>query len=73
MMIKERITLRRLIKDIAIVVGLVLIWRGIWHILDSVDYLFFNGKHLWTGIFGIIIGLLILYIPDKDLKEIEKL
>jgi len=26
-----------------------------------------------TAVGGIIIGLLILYLPDKDLKEIQKL
>ena len=72
-MINKKITLRHLAKDISIVVGLVLIWRGIWHVLDYIDAWFFDGKHFWTALFGIIVGLLILYLPDKDLKEIEKL
>lgn len=72
-MINKNITLRHLAKDISIVVGLVLIWRGIWHVLDNIDVWFFSGSHFWTALFGIIIGLLILYLPDKDLKEIEKL
>lgn len=33
----------------------------------------FGGSHAWTALGGIIIGFLILYLPDKDLKEIEKL
>ncbi len=70
---KNKITLQYLAKNISIVIGLVLVWRGIWHVLDSMDKVFFNGSHFWTGLFGIIIGLIILYIPDKDLKEIEKL
>ena len=61
------------LKDISIVVGLVLIWRGIWYVLDGVDLLVFGGGHTWTAIGGILLGLLVLYVPDKDLKEIEKL
>ncbi len=70
---KTKITLQYFAKNLFVVIGLVLIWRGIWHVLDAVDTLFFGGHHLWTGILGIVIGLAILYIPDHDLKEIEKL
>lgn len=48
-------------------------WRGVWYTLDWIDLAFFDGSHLWTALGGIIIGLLILYLPDKDLKEIQKL
>lgn len=60
-------------KNLGIVVGLVIIWRGIWHILDWVDVTVFDGNGLWTAVGGIIVGFAILYIPDKDLKELEKL
>lgn len=60
-------------KNILVVIGLVLIWRGIWYVLDGIDFAFFNGNHIWTAVGGIMFGLLILYIPDRDLKEIEKL
>jgi uncharacterized membrane protein len=66
-------TIRYFAKNMFVVVGLVLIWRGIWYIMDQVDTLFFEGVHIYTAIGGVIIGLAILYIPDKDLKEIEKL
>jgi cytochrome b561 len=69
----EKMTLPYLVKNLGIVVGLVLVWRGIWHMLDGVDMLFFGGNHIWTGLGGIVVGLLILYLPDKDLKEIQKL
>lgn len=72
-MFKHRITLKILAKDIFIIIGLVLIWRGIWYVLDELDKLIFGGSHAWTAIAGIIIGLVILYLPDGDLKEIEKL
>jgi len=70
---KSKITLPYLAKNISIVIGLVLIWRGIWYILDWFDKQLFDGSHAWTAFGGIVIGLIILYLPDKDLKEIEKL
>lgn len=70
---KQQPLLQYLAKNMFTVVGLVLIWRGIWYVLDSIDQAFFSGQHLVTAVGGIAAGLLILYIPDKDLKEIEKL
>ncbi|OGF24194.1 hypothetical protein A3H66_02675 [Candidatus Falkowbacteria bacterium RIFCSPLOWO2_02_FULL_45_21] len=70
---KNKLTLNYLAKNISVVIGLVLIWRGIWHVLDGLDKWIFGGSHAWTALGGIIIGLIILYLPDKDLKEIEKL
>lgn len=60
-------------KNVFTVLGLVLVWRGIWYILDWVDIAFLGGDHTWTAVLGVLLGLLILYIPDGDLKEIEKL
>lgn len=60
-------------RNIGIVLGLVLMWRGIWYILDWIDLTFFYNNHEWTALGGIIVGLLILYLPDHDLKEISKL
>lgn len=60
-------------KNFTIVLSLVLIWRGIWYTLDGFDQLFFKNEHIWTAIGGIILGIILLYLPDKDLKEIEKL
>lgn len=70
---KKLLTPSYLFKNLSTVAGLVLIWRGIWYVLDSVDKWFFSGGHFWTAFLGIIVGLIILYLPDKDLKEIEKL
>jgi len=69
----KKLTFAYFTKNILVVVGLVLIWRGIWYILDALDILFFGSSHMWTALGGIILGLLILYLPDHDLKEIEKL
>lgn len=65
--------LRYFAKNISIVVGLVLIWRGIWYVLDFIDLTVFGDQHIFTALGGIIVGLMILYLSDKDLKELEKL
>ena len=72
-MAKHKTTLRYLVKNLSTVVGLVLVWRGIWYVLDGIDALLFGGSHTWLAVIGIVAGLAMLYVPDKDLKEIEKL
>ncbi len=64
---------RYFVRTLSIIVGLVLVWRGIWHVLDVIEAKYFGGELFWTGVIGIVIGVLLLYIPDRDLKEIEKL
>jgi hypothetical protein len=67
----------RLVKyfahNVLVLVGLVLIWRGVWYLLDEMDILFLGRNHIITTIGGIILGFIILYLPDKDLKEISNL
>lgn len=53
--------------------AIVLIWRGIWYVLDYIDLHYFSGEHVVTVVGGIIVGFAILYLPDKDLNELEKL
>ena len=60
-------------KNLSIVICLVLIWRGVWYLLDWLDLVLFSDNHLYTAFSGIILGLILLYLPDHDLKEIEKL
>ncbi len=60
-------------RNLSIVIGLVMIWRGVWYVLDYLDIKFLDGNHTLSAVIGIVLGLLILYIPDKDLKEISKL
>lgn len=69
----KRTLLPYLTKNITVVVALVLVWRGIWILLDKIDYAVFGGSHVVTAVGGIAFGLLLLYMPDKDLKEIEKM
>jgi len=72
-MLRKKLTMRSFANIMSIVIGVVFVWRGIWYVLDELDKLFFGGSHFWTALLGIAIGLIILYLPDKDLKEIEKL
>lgn len=64
---------RYLAHNLTIVISLVLIWRGIWYTLDFIDQQLFSGGHVLTALGGIVLGVLLLYAPDHDLKEIEKL
>jgi hypothetical protein len=69
----KNFNLRYFASNTSIVVGLVLMWRGVWYVLDGIDKWLFDGSHTYTALIGVLLGLLILYIPDKDLKEISKL
>jgi hypothetical protein len=69
----KNLTVAYFSKNLAVAIGLVIIWRGIWHLLDIVDQTLLHGNTFWTAFGGIILGLIILYLPDQDLKELEKL
>ena len=72
-MSKSKFPLRYFAQNLLIIIGIILIWRGIWYVLDELDKLLFGGSHIWTALMGIILGFFIIYLPDRDLKEIEKL
>jgi hypothetical protein len=72
-MTKRTNVLRYFSKNIITVIALVMVWRGVWYVLDGFDVWLFGEYGPWTGLIGVAIGLAILYIPDHDLKEIEKL
>ena len=65
--------IKYLTKGISVAIGIILIWRGVWIILDLIDELIFGGNHMATAIGGIIVGILMLYLPDKNLKALERL
>lgn len=64
---------RGLVDAVITVTGVVLVWRGIWLILDSIDYWLFHGSHLLTGIFGVCAGLYILWRHHHNFDELRKL
>lgn len=70
---KKNLNVKYFSKNLFIVLGLVLIWRGLWYILDGIDIYFFDGGHVGSAVVGIFIGFLMLYLPDRNLKEISQL
>ena len=60
-------------KNISVAIGIILIWRGVWIMLDLLDKLIFGGNHIITAIGGIVAGIIILYLPKKNLKALERL
>lgn len=73
MLKKGNLNLSYFARNLSIVLGLVLAWRGVWYVLDGIDKWLFGGSHTYTAVLGIIIGFIVLYLPDGDLKEISKL
>lgn len=69
----DKIGIKYFTKGISVAIGIILIWRGVWIILDLVDGLIFGGNHIITAVGGIIVGILMLYLPDKNLKALERL
>ncbi len=61
------------VKNISIAIGIILIWRGVWICLDLLDNLLFGGNHIITAVGGIIFGIIILYLPNRDLRTLERL
>ena len=70
---QRNMSAKKFLHIVMVVVAIVLVWRGIWYMLDEIDKVLFGGSHFWTALVGMVIGLIMLYVPDKDLKEIEKL
>ena len=60
-------------KNISIAVGIILIWRGVWVVLDWIDWWIFGDDHIITAVLGIIFGVVILYLPEHNLKTLERL
>ena len=60
-------------KGITVAIGIIIIWRGVWILLDLLDDWLLGGDHVATAVGGIIVGILMLYLPDKNLKALERL
>lgn len=59
--------IRHILTRLVDVFAIVLLWRGIWVILDQVDKAKFGGNHIGSAIVGIIVGSIILYFVDRDI------
>jgi hypothetical protein len=69
----KTLDLKYFTKGISVAIGIILIWRGVWIALDLLDKVIFGGSHIITATGGIIVGILMLYLPDKNLKALERL
>ena len=49
-------------------VSLIMFWRGIWGLLDLY---FLPNYEVWSYLIAGLVGLLLLYVNDFRLKEIE--
>ncbi len=52
------------------ILGAILIWRGVWILLDLFDSRFFGGTHVWSSLAGIMIGVIMVYFADRDLEDV---
>ena len=69
----EKHPLKYLGSNMGVAVGLIMIWRGIWYGLDALDMFFLGGTHWISAVLGVILGILILYVPHHNLKALERL
>ncbi len=65
--------LKYLAENLGVALGLVLIWRSMWYALDAIDLYLFDGSRVVTIVCGIILGVLVLYLPHRNLKALERL
>ncbi len=68
---KVREHLHHCAKSISCVSGVVLIWYSIWWFIDYLEDLFFVGHEGWLALIAFIVGIGVLYLPDKDLNELQ--
>ncbi len=47
-------------------VGLVLVWRGLWFILDQIELSLLGGNHAGMAIASVIVGMYILYLSGHE-------
>ena len=69
----EKHPLKYLGENMGVALGLVLIWRAIWYALDGIDKWLFDGTHWISVLIGLILGIIILYVPHRNLKALERL
>ncbi len=56
-------------NTIVIVVGIIMLWRGVWGLLDQ--YLF-PGSPTLSSIVSILLGVLVLYLDDFKMDNLKK-
>jgi hypothetical protein len=70
-LLKHKQSLIKLLREsIMMIIGAILIWRGVWILLDMFDNRFFGGTHVWSSVAGILIGVILVYFADRDLEDV---
>lgn len=67
---KFKISLRpskKFFTEMLAIIAIVLIWRGLWNLLDM--YVFPENPIL-SNLISLVLGTLLIYLPNKDLKEL---
>ncbi len=67
---KARQHLHHCAKSISCVLGVVLIWHGIGWGIEYLSEYYFAGYEGILAMLAIVLGLLVLYLPDGDLDEL---
>ncbi len=55
------------IRNLVIVIGVVGVWRGMWDLFDTY---FFPGNKLLSDLLSILLGLVLLYLPDGSWHQL---
>lgn len=71
--LKDKSHFRRIFETLYTFSAIVLIWRGVWVALDWVDHQLFGGNHIVTATLGIVLGVIMIYSPKRDIEQLEKL
>lgn len=53
--------------SLVVVVAVVMVWRGVWNLLDM--YVF-PEQPILSNVVCIVVGLVLLYLPDQDLNAL---
>lgn len=61
---------KRVRESLMVLIAGVLIWRGIWILLDLFDVLFLEGSHTLSAILSILIGGVLVYVADRNLEDL---
>jgi hypothetical protein len=56
------------IKILLLTIAVIMIWKGIWDILDT----YFPTDSILASIVSILIGVLILFLNDNDLSQLAE-
>jgi uncharacterized membrane protein len=60
------------IQTVFAAIGVVMIWRGVWELLDHYLFTLFAENPDIAAVISILIGLFILFIDDYEFDELRE-